>query len=159
MEARELSVTHVCAGEGRSSWLMGELYTTKAAGEETGGAFALVEVSTPPEGGPPPHIHHREDETFYVLEGALEFMSENSVFTAVSGSFVHVPRGSLCTYKNAGTTPARSLAMVAPAGFERFFEEAGEPATDDSSPPPGEPDIEKVLTVASEYGLEVPPPE
>lgn len=157
MEARERSITHVSADEGRSSWLMGALYTTKAAGERTGEAFALVEVSTPPQCGPPPHIHHREDETFYILEGALEFMSEESAFTAASGSLVHVPRGSLHTYKNPGATPARFLTMLVPAGFERFFDEAGEPATD-ASPPTGEPDIERILTVASEYGLEVPPP-
>lgn len=159
MEARERSVTHVSADEGCSSWLMDELYTTKVAGRQTGEAFALVEVSTPPQCGPPPHIHHREDEAFYVLEGALEFISGDSAFTAVPGSFVHVPRGSLHAYKNAGAAPARCLTMLVPAGLERFYEEAGEPATEASSPPFGEPDVERILTVASEYGLEVPPPE
>jgi mannose-6-phosphate isomerase-like protein (cupin superfamily) len=56
------------AGEGRSVWVVGDRYTVKAAGEDTGGAFALVEALVPPGGGPPPHIHHREDEAFYVLE-------------------------------------------------------------------------------------------
>ena len=67
---------------GGSVWLAGELYTSKVVSEDTGGAFALAEAITPPEGGPPPHVHHREDEAFYVLEGELEFMTEDGISSA-----------------------------------------------------------------------------
>jgi len=87
--------------------LAGELYTSKVVSEDTGGAFALAEAITPPEGGPPPHVHHREDEAFYVLEGELEFMTEDGTIRAGAGSFVHVPKGTLHTYKNVGMTSAR----------------------------------------------------
>ena len=60
------------AGEGRAAWVVGDLYTVKASGADTGGAFALIEVLVPPQSGPPPHVHSREDEAFYVLEGEFE---------------------------------------------------------------------------------------
>ena len=73
------SGTHLLPGEGKSVWLVGDLVTVKLEGEDTGGAHSLVEETTPPEGGPPPHIHHNADETIYVLEGELEFMVGNGI--------------------------------------------------------------------------------
>ena len=74
-ETVEKSVSHVPPGEGaRSLWVMGVLVTYKIPSHRTGGAYALFEVATPPGAGPPPHIHHREDEVFYVLEGEYEFL-------------------------------------------------------------------------------------
>lgn len=153
------NVTRVAPGEGRSLWVLGDLYEFKAVGEDTGGAYALVETTASPGvPGPPPHIHHREDEAFYVLEGEIELTVEGSVSTVGPGSFVNLSKGSLHTFRNAGEAPARFLAIVAPAGFEKFFFEVGEPATDKSSPPEGPPDVEKVLAAAPKYGLEIPPP-
>src|ERR1041385_7504877 len=57
------------AGSGPATWVVGDLYTVKASGRETGGAFCLIEVMVPPQSGPPPHIHQREDEAFYIIEG------------------------------------------------------------------------------------------
>jgi quercetin dioxygenase-like cupin family protein len=150
---------HLLPEEGKSLWVAGELVTLKVVGEETDGAFALLEDVTPPQGGPPPHIHYREDETFYVLEGVLEFLVGESTFRATAGSVVYAPRNLLHTYKNVGTTSSKMLVLVAPAGLERFFEEVGESATDPSSPPPfGQVEIEKLLAVAPKYGQEIPPP-
>jgi hypothetical protein len=75
-----------------------------------------------------------------------------------AGTFVNIPKGTLHTFRNAGTTPARFLGMVAPGGFEGFFAEVGEPARDESSPPAGPPDVEKVMAIAPKYSLEIPPP-
>jgi quercetin dioxygenase-like cupin family protein len=160
MEHNSPQAIHLTAGEGRSLWLAGELYTAKAGGQETGGAFALAEATTPQGGGPPPHIHHREDESFYVLEGELEFTVEGETIKVGAGSFLHVPRGTVHTYRNVGTGPARYLGMVTPAGLEKFFEEVSVPATngDFSSPPPFEQeDLDKLLAVAPKYGLEILP--
>src|ERR671923_199988 len=75
------------------------------------------------------HIHHREDETYYIIEGEFEFMEDDgSTFTAGAGSFVYLPKGRLHMHKNAGDTPARALVLVVPAGVDEFIEEAGEPA-------------------------------
>ncbi len=153
---------HVLPGEGRSFWLLGELYTAKAVGEDTGGEFAFVEAITPPQAGPPPHIHHREDETFWVLEGEFEFMVGDGTVRAPAGTFVHAPKGIPHTYKNVGTTPGRYVTTIRPAGFEEFFFEVSEPAEDPSAPPPahGQEVIERIMAAAPKYGLEIlPPPE
>ena len=160
MQNVERDATQVVSGEGRTLWVLGDLYEFKATAGDTGGTFALWETTTPPGNpGPPPHIHHNEDEAFYLLEGELELMVEGRASVVGAGTFVNIPKGTLHTFRNAGTTPTRFLGLVAPAGFEGFFEEIGEPATDPSSPPPaGPPDIEKIMATAPKYGLEIPPP-
>ncbi len=161
-DTRAGGALHVPSGEGKSFWLLGELYTAKAVGEETGGDFGFIEATSPPQAGPPPHVHHREDETFYVLEGELEFMVGDGTVRAPAGTFVHAPRGVPHTYRNVGTTPARHVTTIRPAGFEGFFFEVGEPAEDPTAPPPahGEEVIAKIMEVAPRYGLEIlPPPE
>ncbi len=141
-------------------WLLGELYTIKVAVEDTGGAFGLFEAMVPPGSGTPPHIHHPNDETFYVLEGEAEFMAEGDIIKATAGSSVYVPRGTLHNYTNVGTTPATFVVVVTPAGFEKMLEELGTAAPGSSAPPFGQEDIDRLLEVAPKYGLEVvPPPE
>ena len=158
METERRDVTHSPDGAGKTVWMVGtDLVTFKATGELTGGAYALFDSLVLPGGGPPPHIHHRESESFYVLEGEFEFLAGERWIPATPGSFVHVPKGALHTLKNAGESVGRLLTLVVPAGLDRFFEEAGEPGTDISSPP-GPPDIEKLLETAARYGIEFPPP-
>jgi len=133
--------------------------TFKASGEDTGGAYSLTDSMVPPQGDPPPHIHHREDEAFRVLEGELEVLVGENKFKAGAGSFVHLPKGVLHSYQNVGTGPARLLTLMVPAGLERFVEEVGNPGTELSSPRPFEEgDIDKLLALAPEYGVEIPPP-
>ncbi len=131
----------------------------KASGEDTGGTYSLTDSMVPPQGDPPPHIHHREDEAFRVLEGELEVLVGENKFKAGAGSFVHLPKGVLHSYQNVGTGPARLLTLMVPAGLERFVEEVGKPGTELSSPRPFEEgDIDKLLALAPEYGVEIPPP-
>ncbi len=153
-------VTHVLADEGRAFWLATDLHVFKATGEETGGAFALSELIAHPQFGPPPHIHHHENESYYILEGEFEFMVEGREFRAGAGSFVYLPKDQLHMHKNAGDAPARALVLVTPAGVEKFIEEAGEPATDPASVPPipDMPRIQRIVEIAHKYGIEVPPP-
>lgn len=158
METREQSVTHLADGEGKKVWVVGtDLVTFKATGESTEGAYALFDSLVLPGGGPPPHIHHREAESFYVLEGEFEFLAGERWIPATPGSFVHVSKGALHTLKNVGEDVGRLLILVVPAGLDSFFEEVGEPGTDISSPP-GPPDVEKLLETAARYGIEFPPP-
>ncbi len=145
------------AGEGRAYWVVGDLYTILAAGEDTGGAYALIYAVVPPGGGPPPHLHRREDEAFYVLEGKLAFYADGRDFAATAGTWMTLARGSLHTFKNIGAATAKMLIVVTPSGLERYFAEVGQEAKDRSSPPPvTHADIEKLLTVAPKYGLEIP---
>ena len=155
-EPERHSVAHIPPDEGKSLWFGGELYTTKAGSEDTSGTFTLLEAVTPPGGGPLPHIHHREDKTFYVLEGDLEFMVEDDILKVSAGSWLVVPRGTLHTYKNTGTRAARYLGVLTPAGIEKFFEEVSVPAMDRTSPPPfDQEDLDMLLAVAPKYGLEI----
>lgn len=159
METGERRGVHVRAGEGRSLWVVGDTYTFKGTTENTGGALLLFEASVPPRSGPPPHIHHREDEAFYVLEGEVEVREGDRTFVAGGGSFVFIPRGVVHGFKNVGAEPARMLIMATPAGLEQFFEEVGQPArAGETAPPPGPEEIERSLAAAPKYGQEVLPP-
>jgi quercetin dioxygenase-like cupin family protein len=140
----------------KSLWVLGDLYTFKVIGEETNGNYSVVEILAQPQNGPPPHIHHREDEGFYVLDGEFSFLHVDRTFTATAGSFVHIPKGTLHTFNNVGAEAARILVIITPAGLEKLFEEIGEPVTDMSSPPPLNPaTVEKLLTLAPRYHLEI----
>jgi quercetin dioxygenase-like cupin family protein len=145
------------AGEGRSVWVTGDRYTVKCSGNDTSGAYALMEANVPPGNGPPPHIHSREDEAFYVLEGELQFHADGSSFTAISGAWVTLARGSLHYFRNTGSKPARMLIMVTPSGLENFFLEIGREAIDGESDPvaPTPEDIQKLVETAPKYGLEI----
>ncbi len=139
-------------------WVVGDLVIFKIGGEDTKGAFVLAEEVTPPQGGPPPHLHTREDETFYVVEGELEFMVGDRTLSATAGSVVYGPRGVPHGFRNVGTRPSRMAVIITPGGLEKFFEEVGEPVTDPSSPPEAPPDVERLVAVARKYGIEIPPP-
>ena len=160
-DATSAGTLHVAADEGKALWVVDELMTFKAVGEDTGGAYALTDSLVVPQGGPPPHLQHREDKAFWVLQGELEFLIDGGTIRARAGSFIHVPKGALHTFKNVGSTPARFLTLLVPAGLERYFEEVGKPGTDFSSPSPIEQeDIDRLLAAAPKYGVEIkPPPE
>jgi quercetin dioxygenase-like cupin family protein len=95
------TVAYFLPGEGsRSLWVFGELVMYKTRSEQTGGAYSLFEVASRPGVGPQPHVQHREDESFYLLEGEYEFLVEGRVFRAGAGSLIYIPRGILHAHKN-----------------------------------------------------------
>ncbi len=147
--------------EGDSIWFLGTLMTVKAAGSQTGGAFGLIEQVLPPGFAPPLHAHHREDEAFYLLEGEATFVCGEQVYPAQPGSYVFFPRGVPHWFRVSSAEGARLLQFNWPAGLERFFIEAGEPAASMALPPARPPDLSKVLVLAPRYGLEIlgPPPD
>ena len=156
-------VAHVCPAEGiRSLRIFGELVTCKVTSDQTGGAYSLFEVDTPRGGGPPPHIHHREDESFYVLEGEYEFFGGEGIIRVGVGSLLCVPRGALHAHKNVGEGEGRLLATQTPGGlYERFLEELGEATDGDDGGPPAFEDqtgARTIMRVAAEHGIEIPPP-
>jgi quercetin dioxygenase-like cupin family protein len=145
------------AGEGRSIWVVGDLYTIKASGKDTGGKFALIEAEVLPGGGPPPHVHSREDEAFYILEGELEFHADGQRFVATAGAWVTLARGSLHHFRNTGSSTARMLIVATPSGLEDFFVEVGREAVEGETEPvvPSPEDIQKLLATAPKYGLDI----
>jgi quercetin dioxygenase-like cupin family protein len=145
---------------GKTYSAVGDAYTILASGEQTGGAYCLVEAVVPPGGGPPPHIHGREDEMFYILEGEITFMTEGKTIIGKAGTFVQLPRGVAHAFKNNSNRPARMLVQCVPAGFDKFMMEfATELPSRDSVPlPPSPAEIEKLIAVAPKYGITILPP-
>ncbi len=147
-------------GEGPAFSAVGDVYRFLATGEQTGGAYVLSEARVLPGGGPPPHIHHREEEAFFVLEGEITFTVGDKKVIGRPGSFIQGPRGLPHAFKNESNAPARMMILVTPPGFEKFMAEFAQPVPSFDSPPlPVTPaDIQKLLAVAPNYGIEILPP-
>jgi gentisate 1,2-dioxygenase len=128
-------------------------------GEETGGKYALWEAVVPPGGGPPPHVHSRE-EGFYVLEGEITFTVNGERVVAGPGTFANMPVGTPHSFKNETDRPAKMLISVAPAGLEQMFFECGVPLREGATTalPPTKEETEKLLAVAPKYGIEIKRP-
>lgn len=107
---------HVPAGTGAAYWGPGTVLTFIVTGKDTGGAFFMVEISVAPGGGTPPHIHHREDESFRMLEGTLTIQVGGDTITASAGDFAFLPREVAHSFKNTGDGYAKALVLTTPAG-------------------------------------------
>ena len=148
-------------GQGPKYWVFfGDMCTIKATGEDTGQAYALAEFVVRPQNGPPPHIHTRESESFYVREGEIEFHLDEEVVVATAGTFLYSPKGQRHYFINIGSTPAKMLVWVTPAGLEKFFAEAGVAAEGDFtvSPPVRPDELQTILELSPKYGVQIIPP-
>lgn len=144
------------ADEGMRLSVAGDVYRFLARGADTDGAFALLEVLVLPGGGPPPHTHSREDELFYVAQGAVTFFVAEQRRIAPAGGLVYAPRGVRHTFRNESGQPARMLVQLLPAGFEQFLCEVGLPVADPLHPPaPTVGHLEQILSAAARYGIEI----
>lgn len=132
-------------GQGERVNFRGQVSLIRARGEHTGGQFSVLETRTPKGGGPPRHLHEREDESFYVLEGEFEITIGDESTTAKPGTFVFAPRGVPHGYV-ATEGPGRHLTLVTPAGFEGFFGDVAEAAIAGST---------AVDAVAKRYGVTI----
>ena len=162
MELLNREVSHLRPGAGRAVWVFGsQLLTCKVTAEQTSGAYSLFEGLIRPQEGTPPHVQHREDECFYVLEGEFEFLMGEEVAVASPGTLLYVPRGTLHAFTNVGEGVGRFLISQTPGGLhEHFFEEIGDVAVDGEDPPArGVWDFATVAAIAAKYGIEMPPPQ
>jgi len=144
-------------GQGRTIAVVGDVYRFLATGDDTNGKYAMWEAIVPPGGGPPPHVHSREEEGFYILEGEITFTVNGEKIVATAGMFANVPVGTPHSFKNESDRPAKMLISVAPAGLENMFMEVGVPLTEGATTalPPTNQEIEKLLAVAPGYGIEI----
>jgi mannose-6-phosphate isomerase-like protein (cupin superfamily) len=140
-------------GEGRPIWFLRSRMTVKASAAETGGGFALLETRLPAGFSPPLHVHHREEESFYVLEGALTMRCGDEDVAAPAGSFVCLPRGVPHTFRV--DEDARMLTFLTPGGGEGFFLAGGRRAEDDGLPPAAPPDVPALQRAAADFGMEI----
>lgn len=143
-------------GEGEALWFLGGLVTIKASGSQSGGKVAVTEQLMPRGAGSPLHVHHREDEWFYVIDGELTFWIGGETIVAPAGSFVYGPREIPHTFI-VSSEDARFLLVTEPAGFEDFTRALSEPATRlEIPPPPAEaPDLDGLVAVAASFGIEI----
>jgi mannose-6-phosphate isomerase-like protein (cupin superfamily) len=142
-------------GEGLALWFTTNRVTIKASGRSTGGAFSLWEALVAPRSSPPLHVHHREDESFWVLEGLVSFRCGQDTFTAGPGSFVFLPRDIPHTFVAEGDTPARMLGLATPGGLDEFFVAGGRDPEHDGLPPAAPPDIALLQRISERFGNEI----
>jgi quercetin dioxygenase-like cupin family protein len=137
-------------GEGERIEFLCHTFVFKAAAADTAGAFSVIEIVQRRGGEPPLHVHHREDEAFYLLEGAMTFHVGARRLAATTGSFVFLPRDVPHSFTVDGDGTARVLQLCSPPGVEEFFREWGDRP----------PDVEAMAQALAAYGVEVvgPPP-
>lgn len=147
----------VTSEQARRAWCFGDLMTILATGEETGGTYALWIEEVWPSGGTPPHIHHAEQEVFYVLEGEMTFYYEGKPTTAKPGTLVHIPKDTMHFYQNRSAHNVKMLCMVNPAGFEQMLLALSEPVVEGQPRPGVTPEVIARLTeLAAQYHMSMP---
>jgi quercetin dioxygenase-like cupin family protein len=140
-----------------SVWYMGNLFTILAGSKDTEGRFALIEILARKGTEPPRHVHHREDEAFYVLEGEITFYIGHETYVATPGTFVFAPRGIPHSFMFE-TDVVRKLVALTPGGADEHFRDPrfSEPARTLTLPPPeGPPDVAALVADMERYGVEV----
>ena len=141
---------HFQADAGERLTVLGEAVIFKTLGEHTGGAYSIFELISLPGGGTPPHVHTRESETFYVLEGEVEFYAGGKRMQLHAGEIAVAPPHIPHNFTNIGSAPLRMLVYVQPAGLEHFFRDAARLAFP--------PHPESAAAVCGKYGIELLPP-
>ncbi len=144
----EKSAAIVRQTDARVLHAFGEEVTVHLDGERTAGKLAMWTAITPPGGGPPPHYHLNEDETFHVLEGRVAFLLDGKWQEVGPSGTAFIPRGVVHTFKNVGDKPCRMLNMATPSGFEKFFARSAAECAK-----PGGPDMSRIIDIGAEHGI------
>ena len=143
--------------DGQAVWFLGLLETIKASSEQTQNAYSLHLSIIPSGHEPPPHIHHHQDEAFYVLAGRVSVRCGEQTWNGSTGAFFFLPRGIPHTFKVEEDTPLKMLVIASPGGtygFDHFMQEMGTPALAHSTPPAEPADKEKLHQLATKYAIE-----
>ncbi len=146
----------VHAGEGEALWWFGSLAVIKATAADTGGRMTIIEITEPPGAESQLHVHHTEDEGFWILEGDVTLEIGDSTIQAHAGDYAFGPRDIPHRY-TVGETGCRMLFILTPGGFEGLVREMSEPAAGRTLPPPlnEQPDMDQVAAIAARYGCEL----
>jgi quercetin dioxygenase-like cupin family protein len=146
----------VRSSEGEPRWWFGALAVIKATSADTGGQMTIVEMTEPAGAEAPLHVHHREDEAFWILEGSATFEVGDTTIEASAGDYLFGPRDIPHRY-TVGASGCRMLFICTPGGFEELVKEMSEPAASRTLPPPPEeePDMARIAAVAEANGCEL----
>ena len=139
--------------EGRAFWFLDTLMFVKATGQQTGGMLGMIEQVLPAGSETSYHVHHAEDEYWYILEGEVTFISEERRIEATPGSFVFMPRD--IPHGLRTQTPTRLLVFSTPPSFVDFAIEMSEPATKLSIPPSAPALTEERRSLSAKYDIEI----
>jgi quercetin dioxygenase-like cupin family protein len=155
-QAQVLKPLAVARDEGEARWWFGSLAVIKATAADTGGQMSIVEITEPPGAEAPLHVHHIEDEGFWLLEGDATFEVGDTVIEAHAGDYVFGPRDIPHRF-SVGDAGCRMLFIFMPGGMEKMIVAMSEPAASRTLPPPSqeEPDWERIATIAKAYGAEL----
>jgi mannose-6-phosphate isomerase-like protein (cupin superfamily) len=154
--AQLLKPVAVARDEGEARWWFGSLAVIKATAADTGGLMTIVEITNPPGWAGPLHVHHREDEGFWILEGSATIEVGDTVIEAHAGDYAFGPRDIPHRY-TVGAAGCRMLFLLTPGGMEDLIIATSEPAASRTLPPPSQeaPDLERIAALAKAYGNEL----
>jgi quercetin dioxygenase-like cupin family protein len=149
METTKSKAMAVTAGEGKKLNLLGNAITIKLSRKQSGGSYYVFECLSPPGFGVPTHIHEREDELIYVIEGEYSILIGNQHIKANTGDYIFFPKNVAHAFQNTGIKAGRLLFTVVPGtNFEEFFEKLSEL-------PAGNQDMKKIVETFAAYGMDV----
>jgi mannose-6-phosphate isomerase-like protein (cupin superfamily) len=152
------SALHRVSANARAVWVLGSHISILIEAHETNGEMSMIQVIAPAgDGGPPPHVHEREDELFHIHEGQIDIHCDGKTTTIKPAEVVFVPRGTLHTFSNPHASPCRFTVIYTPGGFEGFFIDIGIPAIDHlHPPPPAPPDMTRLVASATKHHMTFP---
>ena len=136
--------------ESDAQWFLGQRTWVRSTAAQTGGALGVVEHILTPGFASPYHLHHNEDEEFYVIEGEIRFISGDESWVLGPGGFAFLPREVPHGFRVEGDATARILLMATPAGFEGFVADLSTP-----EPPTGPPDMAELMRAAARYSIDI----
>lgn len=145
--------------EGPGTWAMGSLFERLLTGADSGGALDVSLITQPPGIATPLHVHSREAEAFYVIEGSLLYRAGEQLHELCAGSFIYLPAGVPHAFRITGRKPVRFLGLVSPAGLMDLYDEVGLPARERRLPGADgrtiEDEIPRWNEIGPRYGLHV----
>ena len=156
LTSNALDAVAVPSGEGEARWWFGQLAEIKATAADTGGQFTIVQVTCAPGFEAPLHVHHREDEAFWILDGEVTLYVGEETIEASAGHYAFGPRDVPHRY-TVGDAGCRMLFICTPGGFEGLVRDMSEPAASRIVPPALEvaPDMERIQAIANKHGCEL----
>lgn len=136
-------------------WFLSLPTWIRAGGGDTKGTLSVVEQVIPPGFASPWHVHHDEDESFFVLEGRVTVIVADRAITLSAGGFAFGPRGIPHGFRTEGTVPTRLVLLTSGGSFADFIRATSVPAEGVAAPEPNEADLSKLIAAAQAHGLSI----